>query len=117
MVNCTSKTYQMKREIFTVVENSSRTASQTAKKVYCWHPYGILGSHIFSHTRHVDHYMSIPETPQCDRLSRHLSKGTPKDALRAYLTHIKKWCPDHPVIHIDAVRSKTDVIYSTPLAG
>ena len=26
-----------------------------------------------------------------DRLSRHLSKGTPKDALNAYLTHIKKW--------------------------
>ena len=28
-----------------------------------------------------------------DRLSRHLSKGTPKDALHAYLTCLKKWCP------------------------
>ena len=32
-----------------------------------------------------------------DRLSRHLSKGTPKDALNAYLTYIKKWCPVYPV--------------------
>ena len=36
-----------------------------------------------------------------DRLSRHLAKGTPKDALKAYLTQVKKWCPDQPVIHID----------------
>lgn len=36
-----------------------------------------------------------------DRLSRHLSKGTPKDALNTYLACLKKWCPAHPVIHID----------------
>ena len=30
-----------------------------------------------------------------------MSKGTPKDALNAHLTHLKKWCPTHPVIHID----------------
>ena len=36
-----------------------------------------------------------------DRLSRHLAKGTPKDALKTYLTQVKKWCPDQPVIHID----------------
>lgn len=36
-----------------------------------------------------------------DRLSRHLSKGTPKNALKSYLTQVRKWCPDHPVIYID----------------
>jgi len=36
-----------------------------------------------------------------DRLSRHLAKGTSKDALKAYLTQMKKWCTDQPVIHID----------------
>ncbi len=36
-----------------------------------------------------------------DRLSRHLAKGTPAKALTAYLSQVKKWCPDRPVIHID----------------
>ena len=36
-----------------------------------------------------------------DRLSRHLARGIPKDALKAYLSLVKKWCPDHPVVHID----------------
>ena len=36
-----------------------------------------------------------------DRLSRHLEKGTPRPSLSAYLQQIKKWVPDHPVIHID----------------
>lgn len=36
-----------------------------------------------------------------DRLSKHLAKGTPKEALRAYLAHVKKLCPRQPVIHID----------------
>lgn len=36
-----------------------------------------------------------------DRLSHHLANGVPWVALRAYLTHIKKWCPAQPVIHID----------------
>lgn len=36
-----------------------------------------------------------------DRLSMHLSKSIPKDALKSYLMQVKKWCPDDPVIHID----------------
>ena len=36
-----------------------------------------------------------------DRLSRHLAKGIPKDALNSYLKQVRKWCPDQPVIHID----------------
>lgn len=30
-----------------------------------------------------------------------LQKEPPKEALKAYLAQVKKWCPDQPVIHID----------------
>lgn len=36
-----------------------------------------------------------------ERLSRHLANGTSENALNAYLAQVKKWCPSHPVIHID----------------
>lgn len=36
-----------------------------------------------------------------DRLSKHLAKGTSEDVLRSYLAQVKKWCPEHPVVHID----------------
>lgn len=36
-----------------------------------------------------------------NRLSRHLAEGTSQDALNSYLTLVKKWCPNQPIIHID----------------
>lgn len=36
-----------------------------------------------------------------DRLSRHLSHGTPAAAAASYLRLVKKWVPAEPVIHID----------------
>ena len=64
--------------------------------------YGILASNSCLLTDIADQlHEHSKKINSVDRLSRHLSKGTPKDALRAYLTHIKKWCPDDPVIHID----------------
>lgn len=30
-----------------------------------------------------------------------LPRGLPGEALKAYLTQVKKWCPAQPVIHID----------------
>lgn len=30
-----------------------------------------------------------------------MAKGTPREALNTYLALLKKWCPAHPVIHID----------------
>lgn len=36
-----------------------------------------------------------------DRLSKHLSKGTSRQALGSYLSLIRKWVPNHPVVHID----------------
>lgn len=64
--------------------------------------YGILASGSCLLTDIVD---QLHETSKkiniVDRLSRHLAKGTPKHALNAYLTQVKKWCPNQPVIHID----------------
>lgn len=36
-------------------------------------------------------------------LIRHLDKGTPVKALISYLSVVRKWCPDEPVIHIDDI--------------
>ena len=36
-----------------------------------------------------------------ERLTRHLNKGTPAKALNSYLSLIRKWVPDKPIIHID----------------
>lgn len=29
------------------------------------------------------------------------AKGIPREMLKAYLTHVKNWCPAQPVIHFD----------------
>lgn len=36
-----------------------------------------------------------------ERLTRHLKKGIPKQAILSYLHTVRKWVPDEPVIHID----------------
>ncbi|MGI6734414.1 MAG: hypothetical protein ACOX4J_09675 [Anaerovoracaceae bacterium] len=36
-----------------------------------------------------------------ERLSRHLNKGVPKEALRSYLHIVRKWVADEPVVHLD----------------
>ena len=102
MVNFTSKTYQMKREILTFSNKISRKLPKPEKKFIADMNYGILASNSCLLTDIVDQlHEHSKKANSVDRLSRHLSKGTPKDALRAYLTHIKKWCPAHPVIYID----------------
>ncbi|MFR1660579.1 transposase [Gallintestinimicrobium sp.] len=102
MVNFTSKTYQMKREILTFSNKISRKLSKPDRKFMADMNYGILASNSCLLTDIVDQlHETSKKINSVDRLSRHLAKGTPKDALHAYLTCLKKWCPDHPVIHID----------------
>ena len=102
MANFTSNTYTLKREILTFSNKISRKLPKPEKKFIADMNYGILASNSCLLTDIVDQlHEHSKKINSVDRLSRHLSKGTPKDALRAYLTHIKKWCPDHPVIHID----------------
>ena len=102
MIHFTSKTYQMKREILTFSTNFSRRLPKPEKKFMADINYGILasGSCLLTDVIHQLHEPS-KKINGVDRLSRHLAKGIPKNALNAYLAHIKKWSAAHPVIHID----------------
>ena len=102
MVNFTSNTYQMKREILSFSNKISRNLPKSERKFIADMNYGILasGSCLLTDIVYQLHEPS-KKINVVDRLSKHLAKGTPKDAMKAYLTQVKKWCPDQPVIHID----------------
>ena len=102
MVIFTSNTYQMKREILSFSNKISRNLPKPERKFIDDMNYGILASGSCLLTDIVDQlHEPSRKINIVDRLSRHLAKGIPKDALKAYLTQVKKWCPDQPVIHID----------------
>lgn len=102
MVNFTSNTYQMKREILSFSNKISRTLLKPERKFVADMNYGILASNSCLLTDIVDQlHEPSRKINIVDRLSRHLAKGIPKDALKSYLLLVKKWCPSHPVIHID----------------
>ena len=102
MVNFTSNTYQMKREILSFSNKISRNLPKPKRKFIADMNYGILSSGSCILTGIVDQLQEpFRKINIVDRLSRHLAKGTPKEALKAYLAQVKKWCPDQPVIHID----------------
>lgn len=102
MVNFTSNTYQMKREILSFSNKISKKLPKPERKFIADMNYGILASRSCLLTDIVDQlHEPARKINIVDRLSRHLAKGTPKDALISYLTQVKKWCPDQPVIHID----------------
>lgn len=102
MVNFTSNTYQMKREILSFSNKISKNLPKPERKFMADMNYGILASGSCLLTDIVDQlHEPSRKINSVDRLSRHLAKGIPNDALNAYLAQLKKWCPDHPVIHID----------------
>lgn len=102
MVNYTSNTYQMKREILSFSNKISKTLSKPERKFMADINYGILASGSCLLTDIVDQlHEPSKKINVVDRLSKHLAKGTPQPALNAYLALVKKWCPSHPVIHID----------------
>ena len=64
--------------------------------------YGMLASGSCLLTDIVDQLHEDPKkVHSVERLARHLNKGVPKKALNSYLSTIRKWVPDEPVIHID----------------
>ena len=102
MVHFTSNTYQMKRQILSFSNKISRNLPKPERKFIADMNYGILASGSCLLTDIVDRLQEPSRKINIvDRLSRHLAKGIPKDALKSYLTQVRKWCPDHPVIHID----------------
>ena len=102
MVNFTSNTYQMKREILSFSNKISKKLPKPERKFIADMTYGILASRSCLLTDIIDQlHEPAKKINIVDRLSRHLAKGTSKDTSKAYLRQVKKWCPDQPVIHID----------------
>lgn len=102
MVNFTSNTYTLKREILSFSNKISRKLSKPDKKFTADMTYGMLASGSCILTDVVDQlHEDSKKVNSVERLTRHLNKGTPKDALSSYLHTIRKWVPDQPVIHID----------------
>ena len=102
MANFTSNTYTLKREILTFSNKISRHLSKPDRKFTADMTYGMLASGSCLLTDVVDQlHEDSKKINIVDRLSRHLDKGTPMDALFSYIQQIKKWIPSEPVIHID----------------
>ena len=102
MLNSTTKTYILKREILNFSKKISRTLSKPERKFAADMIYGMLAGGSCLLTDIVDQlHEPSKKINVVDRLSRHLAEGTSQDALHSYLTLVKKWCPNQPVIHID----------------
>lgn len=102
MVNFTSNTYQMKREILTFSNKISKSLSKPDKKFTADMIYGMLASESCLLTDIVDQlHENTKKVNSVERLTRHLNRGIPSAALKSYLLTIRKWVSKEPVIHID----------------
>lgn len=102
MLNSTTNTYTLKREILSFSNKISRKLSKPDRKFTADMTYGILASNSCLLTDVVDKlHEDTKKVNSVERLTRHLNKGIPKSALSSYLNTIRKWVPDQPVIHID----------------
>ena len=102
MVNFTSNTYQMKREILNFSNKISRHLPRPDKKFTADMTYGILAAGSCLITDIVDQlHEPSKKVNSVERLTRHLNKGVPQKALSSYLAAVRKWVPSDPVIHID----------------
>ena len=102
MANFTSNTYTLKREILNFTNKISKKLSKPDRKFSADMTYGMLAAGSCLLTDIVDSlHEDSRKVNSVERLTRHLDKGTPIKALSAYLSVVKKWCPDEPVIHID----------------
>lgn len=102
MLNSTSITYQMKREILTFSNKISKKLSKPDRKFTADITYGMLASDSCLLTDIVDQlHVDSKKVNSVERLTRHLNKGVPTKALKSYLLTIRKWVPSEPVIHID----------------
>ena len=102
MLNSTSITYQMKREILTFSNKISKYLHKPERKFAADMTYGMLASGSCLLTDIVDQlHENSKKVNSVERLTRHLNKGTSDKALKSYLMTVKKWAPSEPVIHID----------------
>ena len=102
MLNSTTNTYTLKREILSFSNKISRKLSKPDKKFTADMTYGLLASGSCLLTDVVDQlHEASKKVNSVERLTRHLNKGTPKHSLHSYLQTVRNWVPDEPVIHID----------------
>ena len=102
MTYSTSNTYTLKREILTFSNKISRYLPKPDRKFTADMTYGMLASGSCLLTDVVDQlHEDSKKVNSVERLTRHLNKGIPAKALNSYLSVIRKWIPDEPVIHID----------------
>ena len=102
MLNFTTNTYTLKREILSFTNKISSKLSKPNRKFTADITYGMLASNSCLLTDVVDQlHEDTKKVNSVERLTRHLNKGTPREALHSYLHTVRKWVPDDPVIHID----------------
>ena len=102
MLNSTTNTYTLKREILTFSNKISKHLSKPDKKFSAEMTYGMLASRSCLLTDVVDQlHEDSKKVNSVERLTRHLNNGISSTTLKSYLTAIRKWAPQEPVIHID----------------
>ena len=102
MLNSTSITYQMKREILSFSRKISNRLSKPERKFSADMTYGMLAARSCLLTDIVDQlHEDSKKVNSVERLTRHLNKGVPLPALKSYLTAVRRWVPEEPIIHID----------------
>lgn len=103
MINFTSNTYKMKREILTFSNKISKKFPKPERKFMADMNYGMLvsGSCLLTDIADKLHEPSR-KINVVDRLSNHLAKGIPAYALNSYLSSVKNgalnipWCKQLP---------------------
>ena len=102
MLNSTSNTYTLKREILNFTNKISRKLSKPDRKFSADMIYGMLASGSCLLTDVVDQlHEDSKKVNSVERLTRHLNKGIPKDEQKSYLSFVRTMVPKNPIIHID----------------
>ena len=102
MSNSTTNTYTLKREILNFSNKISNKLTKPTRKFIADITYGMLSANSCLLTDVVDQlHEDSKKVNIVERLTRHLNKGIPNEALVSYLHTIRQWVPNEPVIHID----------------
>ena len=102
MLNSTTNTYTLKREILTFSKKISKHLSKPDRKFTADMTYGMLASQSCLLTDIVDQlHENSKKVNSVERLTRHLNRGIPKDSQKSYLAFVRTMVPKNPVIHID----------------
>lgn len=102
MINSSTNTYTLKREILTFSKKISKHLSKPDKKFTADMTYGMLAAQSCLLTDIVDQlHENSKKVNSVERLTRHLNRGIPNDAQKSYLAFVRTMVPKNPVVHID----------------